>query len=317
MFPATHEHSRWCRLARCVSLCRSLSRRPLPADWAVNVCLFVYPLIGLACVRLRAPAVAPARPPEPARARPWQPFGCLSMRGAEGARAAVPRCARGRGGGAGGAAAPRDVYEAAAAQGFPTSGVGHSGRLDAATTGVLLMCDDAALGVALKDPAYRVPKEYVLTLRGRWRTSDAAVARLREPLFIEGQIPTRPAVIVEVEAPERVDDEAADVSGRRGSGSGSGVALCAANDEVRRRGASGGAEADFAAPPSPPPEADLGFGGAGGRAWCTRVVLRIDEGRNRQIRRLCTRSRLRLCHLHRRSFAGLRYVRCSPHCTAM
>eukprot|EP00235_Prasinoderma_singulare_P012308 CAMPEP_0119182528 /NCGR_PEP_ID=MMETSP1315-20130426/62135_1 /TAXON_ID=676789 /ORGANISM="Prasinoderma singularis, Strain RCC927" /LENGTH=61 /DNA_ID=CAMNT_0007176877 /DNA_START=1 /DNA_END=184 /DNA_ORIENTATION=- len=34
--------------------------------------------------------------------------------------------------------------------------------------------------------------------------------------------------LVEVEAPERVDDEAADVSGRRGSGSGSGVALCAA-----------------------------------------------------------------------------------------
>lgn len=41
------------------------------------------------------------------------------------------------------------------------------------------------------------------------------------------------------------------------------------------------------------------------RGWATELYLRINEGKNRQIRRLCTRSKLRLLHLHRVRFGPL------------
>ena len=97
-----------------------------------------------------------------------KPRRVLSMRGAERLAAL----------GKGESSPRRDVYDTAAARGFPTAGVGHSGRLDFETSGTMLMTDDAALAAALKDPAANIAKEYRLTLRGRWAPDDWEIMRL-------------------------------------------------------------------------------------------------------------------------------------------
>jgi 23S rRNA pseudouridine2605 synthase len=50
------------------------------------------------------------------------------------------------------------------------------GRLDLATTGLLLLTSDTRLADALTDPASAVPRVYLVTVRGRW--SDASGARM-------------------------------------------------------------------------------------------------------------------------------------------
>jgi 23S rRNA pseudouridine2605 synthase len=41
------------------------------------------------------------------------------------------------------------------------------GRLDMASTGLLLLTNDTRLGHTLTDPANRVPRQYIVTVRGR------------------------------------------------------------------------------------------------------------------------------------------------------
>jgi 23S rRNA pseudouridine2605 synthase len=57
------------------------------------------------------------------------------------------------------------------------------GRLDADTTGALLLTNDGELAHRLAHPRYGVDKTYVATVQGR--PSDAALARLREGVELE------------------------------------------------------------------------------------------------------------------------------------
>lgn len=51
------------------------------------------------------------------------------------------------------------------------------GRLDFATSGLLLLTTDSQLANALTDPALAVPRVYVVTVRGRWSEEKSALAR--------------------------------------------------------------------------------------------------------------------------------------------
>ncbi|WP_320669900.1 pseudouridine synthase [Patulibacter defluvii] len=70
------------------------------------------------------------------------------------------------------------------------------GRLDAETTGLILLTDDGALADLLTHPRYEVPKTYVAQVRGG-RVGEAALRRLREGVELDDG-PTLPA---EVEQP--------------------------------------------------------------------------------------------------------------------
>ncbi|EHN12169.1 Ribosomal large subunit pseudouridine synthase B [Patulibacter medicamentivorans] len=71
------------------------------------------------------------------------------------------------------------------------------GRLDAETTGLILLTDDGALADLLTHPRYEVPKTYVASVRGG-RVGDVALRALREGVELDDG-PTLPA---EVEQPE-------------------------------------------------------------------------------------------------------------------
>lgn len=51
------------------------------------------------------------------------------------------------------------------------------GRLDLATSGLLLLTGDSRLADALADPANAVPRVYAVTVRGRWQESGAALLK--------------------------------------------------------------------------------------------------------------------------------------------
>lgn len=59
------------------------------------------------------------------------------------------------------------------------------GRLDLATTGLLLFTNDTRFGEWLTDPRSRVPKVYLVTVRGR--VTDEEVARLQAGVEREGE----------------------------------------------------------------------------------------------------------------------------------
>lgn len=65
------------------------------------------------------------------------------------------------------------------------------GRLDAETTGLILLTDDGELAERLTHPRYEVPKTYVATLGGP-PVSDRALRRLRQGVELEDG-PTLPA----------------------------------------------------------------------------------------------------------------------------
>ncbi|MDX8150509.1 pseudouridine synthase [Patulibacter brassicae] len=67
------------------------------------------------------------------------------------------------------------------------------GRLDADTTGLLLLTDDGALADLLTHPRYEVPKTYVATVAGG-RVGPAALQRLREGVELDDG-PTLPATV--------------------------------------------------------------------------------------------------------------------------
>ena len=68
------------------------------------------------------------------------------------------------------------------------------GRLDFATSGLLLLTNDSQLANALTDPANAVPRVYVVTVRGRW--SEAKSLLVKEGVAEGGDI-LRAAEVVE------------------------------------------------------------------------------------------------------------------------
>jgi len=108
------------------------------------------------------------------------------------------------------------------------------GRLDADTTGALLLTNDGLLAHRLMHPSHEVDKVYVADVEGR--PDAAALERLRSGLELDDG-PTAPAQVREL-APGRIE-------------------------------------------------------------------LRIHEGRNRQVRRMCEAVGYPVLHLHRSAYAGL------------
>jgi len=70
------------------------------------------------------------------------------------------------------------------------------GRLDAGTTGLLLLTDDGELANRLAHPRHKVPKEYIATVAGT--PSEKDLGSLRRGVMLDGRL-TAPAV-VELEA---------------------------------------------------------------------------------------------------------------------
>ena len=73
-------------------------------------------------------------------------------------------------------------------RGLSSSVVGHLhavGRLDLATTGLLLLTNDSRLSAELTDPANAIPRVYVVTVKGE--VSESECARMREGIEDEGE----------------------------------------------------------------------------------------------------------------------------------
>jgi len=68
------------------------------------------------------------------------------------------------------------------------------GRLDLATTGLLLLTNDTDFGNWLTDPRSRVPKVYLATVRGR--VTDDEIARLRDGIRSGGETLSPEAVLL-------------------------------------------------------------------------------------------------------------------------
>lgn len=126
-------------------------------------------------------------------------------------------------------------------EGLP-QGVFPVGRLDRATTGALLLCDDGDLSHMLLTPEHHIDKTYVLTCRGVFDHHDPRVLSLTQGV----ELRDGPARAKRTRVFEHPQDA---------------------------------------------------------RQTCIELVL--DEGRNRQIRRMCKVTRLDLIHLHRTHIASL------------
>ncbi len=122
-------------------------------------------------------------------------------------------------------------------------GVAAVGRLDRATSGLLILTDDGDLNYALTHPSFEVRKEYHLRISGRIDADDERLVRLLAGVDI-----------------------------------GDGLAVAIAL-ELRI---------------------------TGWTATTTSLRMTIDEGRNRQVRRMCGAVRLPLMHLHRTCVGDLR-----------
>jgi 23S rRNA pseudouridine2605 synthase len=83
-----------------------------------------------------------------------------------------------------------DLVDAGGARLYPV------GRLDADTTGLLLLTDDGDLAHRLTHPRFEVPKTYVAEVRGG-RVAEPALRRLREGLELDDG-PTAPAGVRQV-----------------------------------------------------------------------------------------------------------------------
>jgi 23S rRNA pseudouridine2605 synthase len=72
------------------------------------------------------------------------------------------------------------------------AGVFPVGRLDAATTGIILLTDDGDLSHMLLHPRHHVEKTYRLRLRGRLRSADERLVRMMEGIDLgDGKPPAR------------------------------------------------------------------------------------------------------------------------------
>ena len=59
------------------------------------------------------------------------------------------------------------------------------GRLDQASTGLILLTNDTRLADALTDPAHAVPRVYIVTVRGH--VSDESAARAEQGMDVDGE----------------------------------------------------------------------------------------------------------------------------------
>jgi pseudouridine synthase len=82
-----------------------------------------------------------------------------------------------------------DLLQGVSAAVFPV------GRLDADTTGALLLTDDGELAYRLTHPRYGVPKTYLVEVRGE--VGEEALRRLREGVLLEDGM-TAPAQVQKV-----------------------------------------------------------------------------------------------------------------------
>jgi pseudouridine synthase len=73
-----------------------------------------------------------------------------------------------------------------------TAWVFPAGRLDADSEGLLILTNDAQLGVRLTDPAHHLPKTYQVTVNGD--PTEEELRRLREGIELDDG-PTRPAAV--------------------------------------------------------------------------------------------------------------------------
>lgn len=241
----------------------------------------------------------------------YKPRDCLSARGDHGKRPQNALDVK-----------RDDIYDVASRAGFPTEGIGHVGRLDYETSGIMLMTNDALLNRAVRDKSFSGPpvsdgvprpivpplvKSYVATVAGAHEAGSAPIERLKKPLRYEGRNAGNKTACYDTAPAEIVV---------RGSWS---LRNCAADDACDP-GKEGTDLVRAAGPGGRPP---LTWNWATGGAHCVRprreheyrlpadgilteIEVRIGEGRNRQVRRLMHRSRLRLRHLHREAIGPLR-----------
>ena len=179
------------------------------------------------------------------------------------------------------------VYEHLAAAGFPTD-LGHVGRLDVPTEGLLLFTDDGLLLQALTNhnPQTRDGKQPA------WATAaDAEAATPREIAKVYlCEIGGRPPTEADLELMRQPY-----TYGKKGG-----------QRPEEKRVTTLPAQVRAVSPPAPPAHAGPEGGGGGAAASdSTWVEVRIVEGRNRQVRRLCQRSRLSLRTLRRVSLGPL------------
>jgi 23S rRNA pseudouridine2605 synthase len=86
------------------------------------------------------------------------------------------------------------IYDVIARRGGDAHGLVTVGRLDVATTGLLLLTSDTRLASRLTDPVNAVPRVYVVTVRGR--VSAAAASRLTTGVPSRGQLLRAASVLV-------------------------------------------------------------------------------------------------------------------------
>jgi pseudouridine synthase len=65
------------------------------------------------------------------------------------------------------------------------------GRLDADSTGLILLTDDGEMTERLTHPRYQVPKQYHVTIKGK--LDEASIARLKKGLILADRSKSRPA----------------------------------------------------------------------------------------------------------------------------
>eukprot|EP01045_Picozoa_sp_COSAG04_P013238 COSAG04_NODE_928_length_9368_cov_3.520984_11_plen_239_part_00 len=160
----------------------------------------------------------------------------------------------------------RTVVDVLQENGIDPASTSAVGRLDYESSGALLFTSDGELNRAVRaKEAEGCAKVYEVHIAGRRALADKDVARLAEPMWF----------------PE---------PGLEGGG----VWSAPAELRLLRHAELSGAEAEADPWPWPP------HGG-----WATVVEFTLREGRNRQIRRLCARSRLHVRRLHRTRFGPL------------
>eukprot|EP01048_Picozoa_sp_COSAG05_P014117 COSAG05_NODE_1570_length_4527_cov_4.173216_2_plen_291_part_00 len=175
---------------------------------------------------------------------------------------------------AGGSATTGDrqtVIDVLLANGIDPKRTSAVGWLDYESSGALLFTSDGVLNRAVKAPEAGCGKVYEVHVAGRWQASDRAVARLSEPMLF----PT-----------EGGKDTKAGVAG--------GVVSKPAAVRVLGQHELEGEARRLDPWPWPP------HGG-----WATVLQVTLHEGRNRQIRRLCARSKLHVRRLHRTQIGPL------------
>jgi 23S rRNA pseudouridine2605 synthase len=163
--------------------------------------------------------------------------------------------------------------------GEPAQGLVPVGRLDLATTGLLILTSDTRLADWITDPANAIPRTYVVTVRGR--VTEEAAAMLG--------------------APERGAPQSTQIGGASQSTRISGAAQSAPTSSAPHRALKG--RAPFGASGSATPHTRVTVRKASARE--THLVVELRQGRNREVRRLFESIGHEVTRLKRVGFGGL------------